>query len=454
MSELSTNSLREFNMRTLLVKAAVAAALCLAASASLAAETIPDKPLSLDDCVSIALAKNPQLISSEQQVVSARASLTRARSDYYPQLSLAATEGLVSRSSAFSTDTTAGSSGSDTRQQLDLTARMTLWRHGRQESVAQSAASLQAATWDHSSAIQSLISEVARNYYAVLAARQLVGVAEAGVESAQLHLEQVKARVAIGVTAEVEVFPAEDDLARARLDLIDARGALRSAFAQLKNSLGLSPETTLDLSEAALPEAQQIPSLKESLQLALAHRPEMLAGDASLRVSRYALTQARLRRGPLPEVGGEYAKGYSDWEARDPSWSLLLSLSWPLFDGRATEADVTSAQASARRSEADLQRVTNQVGLEVENAVVDLERTQERLTATAKSVQAAEARLAAAEGKYRQGVGILLEVIDARVAVTTARATQVRARYDYQTALVELQRAMGTLAAPQSGDAP
>jgi outer membrane protein TolC len=68
-------------------------------------------------------------------------------------------------------------------------------------------------------------------------------------------------------------------------------------------------------------------------------------------------------------------------------------------------------------------------------------------------VAAAQARLAAAEGKYHQGVGILLEVIDARVAVTSALANQVRARYDHQTALVNLQWAIGTLAPPAAAPA-
>jgi outer membrane protein TolC len=92
--------------------------------------------------------------------------------------------------------------------------------------------------------------------------------------------------------------------------------------------------------------------------------------------------------------------------------------------------------------------VVNQVGLEVDNALVEVNRTRERMQASAKSVAAAEARMAAAEGKYQQGVGILLEVIDARVAVTRALADQVRARYDYQIALVALDRAQGTLPVP------
>lgn len=408
-----------------------------------ASESLPERPLSLSDCVNIALRNNPQLVSSAQGVVSVRAGLTRARSSYYPQLALSATEGLAR-------DAT-GTDGAQTQSEVDLTSRLTLWRLGREESVAESRASLQASEESHASTVQSLVSQVAGDYYAALAARQLVGVAEAGVESAQAHLNQVNARIALGATAEVDAFTAESDLAQAQLDLIDARSGLKTSFAQLRNTLGIGPEAAFELAEEAAPEAMATPSLPEALSLALERRPDILASRASVQASRYALAQARIRRGPVPELAADYGQGFTDWDARDATWSVGFSLSWPLFDGYSSKADVEAAQANWVRADANLRQLTNQVGLEVETAVVEAERTRDRLEGTAKLVRAAEARLAAAEGKYRQGVGILIEVTDARVAVTSARASQVRARYDYQTALDSLQRAMGTLAAPEGG---
>ncbi len=406
-----------------------------------ATEGFPEGPLSLSDCMAIALRNNPQVVSSAQGVVSARAGLTRARSSYYPQLALSASEGLARNAT--------GTSGTETQSELGLTSRLTLWRRGRQETVAESRASLQASEHSYASAVQGLLSQVAGDYYAVLAARQLVGVAEAGVESAQAHLDQVKARIALGATAEVDAFTAESDLAQAQLDLIDARSSSSTTFAQLKNSLGLGPESAVEIAEAPATEEMAAPTLGDSLRLALEHRPEVLAGRASAEASRHALAQARISRGPVPEVAAEYGKGFTDWEAREATWEVALGLSWPLFDGYASKAEVEAAQASVTRADADLQQVINQVGLEVERALAEAQRTRERLEGTAKSVRAAEARLAAAEGRYQQGVGILIEVTDARVAVTNARASEVRARYDHQTAQVALQWSMGTLTVPE-----
>lgn len=221
------------------------------------------------------------------------------------------------------------------------------------------------------------------------------------------------------------------------------------AQARLKNSMGVPVGTYIEVAEAPPAKEQQTPRLQEAVQIAVEHRPDMLASQAALQASQYARAQAKIRRRPVVDVTGQYVQGYTDWQARDPSWNISLGLSLPLFDGYATRADETAATASLVRSEADLQGLTNQVGLDIENALVEVERTRERMGATAISVAAAEARLAAAEGKYQQGVGILLEIIDARAAVTSARANQVTARYDYQIGLVGLQRAMGTLPVPE-----
>lgn len=414
------------------------------------AQALPDRPLTLEDCVLIALERNPQITSSEQGIIGAQAGLTRARSSYYPQLSLSAVEGLTSRTTGLSTGGgTVGSGGSNTREDLDLTARMTFWQRGRRESVAQSAASLRSTELNHAATEQGLVEQVARDYYGVLATQQLVAVAEEGVASAREHWEQVRARIALGATAQVDIFTAEDDLARAQLDLIDARSSVRTALAGLKNTIAVPLGTSVEVTEAPPPQEWHIPLVQEGVEIALENRPDLLASQAALQGSRYALAQAKIRRGPVIDVTGQYVRGYTDWEARDPSWNVSLGLSWPLFDGYATKADETAASASLEHSRADSQRLINQVALDVENAVVEAERTRERVAATATSVAAAEARLAAAEGKYQQGVGILLEVIDARLSVTSARANQVRARYDYQIAQVGLQRAVGTLWVPE-----
>jgi outer membrane protein TolC len=335
---------------------------------------------------------------------------------------------------------------------LDVSFGMTLWQAGRRERVDESRAALRAAGFGHATTVQALVQQVAEDYYAVLAAQQLVEVAEAGVESAEGHVDEVRALIGAGAAAEVDVFVAEDDLARAQLDLIDARSGVRRIRAALKNSMGVSPAADFELAESPPLGDEDDPSLEDAIATALESRAELSADRASVDASRYALAQAEIERGPVTSVMAGYDERYADWSDRSYGWEALVTVSWPLLDGGAAKAAAAQAGARLKASEADLKARTDQVELEVDLALVEVQRTRERVTATEVSVAAAEARLAAAEGKYQNAVAILLEVIDARVAVTNARANQVRARYEYQTAWVALQRALGILAAPDAGE--
>jgi outer membrane protein TolC len=433
-----THTCIAFALALLVAIAAAPRASAETGAADSASETAA--PLTLDQCVLIALERNPGLTASEQSVVGAGAGLTRARSPYYPQLTLGLLEAVANDPA----------DGTDRTEEASLVLRQTIWESGRRESVQESAARLESAEFGYASAEQSLVEQVATDYYGVLASDRLVEVAQAGVESSARHLEEVQARIEVGVSAAVDEATAQDDLARAELSLIDTRGLVRVARARLKTTMGLPQQTALHLAPPPSVAEEDLPTLGQALAAAEQNRPDILSVAAAVEASRNAVRQAEIRRGPVADVSGRYDWGYSDWARRDPSWDLALTLSWALFDGYATAADVDAARASLARSEAQLQALRDQVGLEVESALTEVERATERVAATAKSVAAAQARLRAAEGKYQQGVGILLEVTDARSALTSAQANQIQAAYDYRTALVALERVLGTLSPPES----
>jgi outer membrane protein TolC len=109
---------------------------------------------------------------------------------------------------------------------------------------------------------------------------------------------------------------------------------------------------------------------------------------------------------------------------------------------------VVTARANLATLQAQEQQTANQVALDVETAQLDLDTARKSVATAEKAVTSAQAQLSAAEGKYQRGVGIFVEVLDAQRTLAQARTNQVQAQYDYQTALVALQHAMGQLALP------
>ena len=67
----------------------------------------------------------------------------------------------------------------------------------------------------------------------------------------------------------------------------------------------------------------------------------------------------------------------------------------------------------------------------------------ERIRVSEQIVVQAQDNLDLAEGRYSAGVGNIIELTDAQVSLTSARASNVQALYTYKTALAELERAVG-----------
>lgn len=417
-------------------------ALCamLLSSLALAQETTP--PLSLEDCVKFALEHNPQMLSSEQSIVVAQAGLRQARSSYSPQLTLNATAGINGSSGG------AGASSSQSANAADLILGMTFWRSGRQDAVSQSRASLLGATASHVDQRLSLVNLVSDDYYAVLAAGELVGVAKAGVDYAEQHRLQVGKQVEAGAVAAVEIHTVDDDLAQARQSLIDASSTVRTALATLKTDMGMPYTTDLQLAPSIMGADTKPPAVAEALETAQRTRPDVQAQQATVDARRYGVRLARVARGPVIDVGGQAAQNYAEDGGDRSSWELTAGLTWPLADGGYTRAAQSAAEANWRASEADLQSLRNETTLQVQSALIELDRATEQIKATEEAVTASTARLQSAEVKYREGLGILVEVTDARRSLTSAEADNVRARFAYQVALIGLQRAMGTLPLP------
>lgn len=410
------------------------------------AQEQPTGALTLDECIRTALAHNPSLASSRESVVAAQANVRQTRSSYSPQLTLSASQGVRG-----TTATGRVGGGAQSSDGASLSLDMSLWRSGRRQSVAASEASLGAAEWSHRDSRLSVARLVADDYYSVLAATELVRVAEAGVASAEEHWRQVLRQIEAGDVADSEAYTVNDDLAQAELALIDARSDLRTSLATLRNNMGVPQDTQVQLAPSVLGAEGAVVSQAEALKTALEERPDVQAQRALIRSREHAVGVARATYGPTLELATESRQSFPGWSDGTASWGLTAAATWPLLDGGQKRAGVAAALASLRSSQADLQALTDNVALEIETALAELDRARERVKASEEAVTAARSRLTSAEVRYREGLGILLEVTDARAELTNAEAQNVEARYALEQARIGLQWAMGSLPLPGPG---
>ena len=147
----------------------------------------------------------------------------------------------------------------------------------------------------------------------------------------------------------------------------------------------------------------------------------------------------------LPEVEQSIRDANSGWPfgyTRQP-WSISLGVSLPLFDGFSRAARVSQARASADDARESLRSQQLLIDGQVQAELLAVTTNWQAAQIADTNRTAAQEQLTLARERYRLGSGTALEVADAQNAVTQAEASYINAVYDYHTAVVGLEAAVG-----------
>ena len=83
------------------------------------------------------------------------------------------------------------------------------------------------------------------------------------------------------------------------------------------------------------------------------------------------------------------------------------------------------------------------ISLELKDAVLELETTEENIPTTRKAVEQGEENLRVNEERYKAQVTTITEVLDAQTLLTQARVNYYKALYNHHLAKAKLLRALG-----------
>ena len=401
----------------------------------------PGQPLALGELVDLALANNPSTRSAWAQAKAAAAGLGQAYSAYYPQATLTYNAARARSGEHFlgggdAYQTTWGPTLSLTYLLADL--------GGRGATVNQAGRSLEAARWNFNQAVHDLLLSVHEGYYNYYAAGQAVESARADLKAAQTGLDEAKVRHQVGVVTKSDVLQAQSNLAQDQYLLESALGTLRSAWVNLALVVGLPQDPRLRVAAPGAADADLagMPG-KQLTDLAAKHRPQLLALDSQVKANRAAVRVADSALWPTLDAGVDMQHtDYSDEQGGYES-TVFLQLNFDLFTG--FNNSYAKRQAVAQLWDARGQLATAR--LNVSNQV--LSQQQAFITARAQ-VAASETYLAQTEqshqmqlGLYKEGLGTIVEVINAQDKLAEARAQLVQARAAVLIAAARLAHACG-----------
>ncbi|MNK55583.1 Outer membrane protein OprM precursor [compost metagenome] len=413
---------------SLLLAAMVAATPCAVLAAPSA--------LTLDQALSNARQNQPQLRQAQASVEAAQARTRNSRASLLPQVNLGA---------GYNAGSGRENLGMVGDSNLSLRASQLIYDFGqRGNRFEASNAQLAAQQQSERETQQQVMLNVRAAFFSAQAAKVLVGVNQEALANQQRHLQQATQFVNAGTRPPIDVVQERANVANAQRQLINAQNDYTTSKARLNQAMGLETGLDFEVATGWMSEvAGEAQSLEHLLQEAEQNRPEIARLAEQQRAQELSL--AAQRNAGSPTLTGSAGVGDSGLLLGRPgtSWQANLSMSWPLFSGGSIRAGIDEAEANVAGVKAQVATLRQQVRLELTEAKLSIASQKAAIQAANESVRNAAERLKLAEGRYAAGVGNIIELADAQLALTTARSQVVQEEYRLAVARAQMLKALG-----------
>lgn len=287
------------------------------------------------------------------------------------------------------------------------------------------------------------VLSVKNTYFNVLRDQAQVRVNEQLVTADTESVRIAQVRFEAGATAKYDVLTAQTTLSNAQTQLSSSRNTLTLAAANLNNLVGLNQNTPVTLEEPPQPPLNQTFDRTALTRTALAARPEVQQADRNITIAERLKKLAGVSLLPSLSIVG--TAGYTGPVSTNSHTSYTISavLGIPLYDGGATKARVRTAESDLRTQKITRDQLRLNVDLEVRQALSNINDAQTRASSTGVGAATADEAYRLANVRYQNGIGTILDVVNAQAQLAQAQTNLLNAQYDYQTSLAQLTRAIG-----------
>lgn len=319
---------------------------------------------------------------------------------------------------------------------FDFGSQPNRWRAAKAQADAQAA--------NERATALSVDFNVRAAYFDARANRALLQVARDNLANLQKHLLQTEGFVQAGTHAEIDLVQARTDTANARVSVINADNAYQTSKLNLNAAMGVQGSTDYEIADTTL---ETVPgedaALDALLEEANRARPEVQSLEDQIRAQQLTVRSIQGQYGPslaatLGLTQGGPALDRLGWNA-----AAGLSLTWNIFQGGLTKAQVNEAEANVLAAVAQLDLQRQQIRSDVDGARLAVRAAKESIGASQEALVNARERLRLAEQRFEVGVGSAIELGDAQLALTQASAQVVQADDRLATARAQLLRALG-----------
>jgi outer membrane protein, multidrug efflux system len=396
----------------------------------------------LQELIRTALERNYDLLLATERIIAARAAVMSTRANQFPQIS-ASPFGTTERAySGFALKSKFATYPADATFQLDLFG-------GLRRATESARAQLLATEYAQKTEILTLVSDVAADYFLLLALDLQLQITRDTVTTQQQAVNLTLLRLDHGVATRLDVLQAKQvlDTANAQIPELERQiGQLEDALSIL---LGDYPHDVVrgrPLAEQPLP-PEIPPGLSSSL---LARRPDILraeqnlvAANAQIGVAKAAFFPQIALTGSGGGAAGRTTVFSSVLDSNIGTWSFATQFTQPIFTGGRLRGNLRQAESVQRQQLIAYKQAIQGAFRDVSDALIGYEKYHRVRTEQEVTVKDLQDSVNLSLKRYSGGITTYLEVLDGQRSLFSAELTLAQDRNNEYQSVVQLYKALG-----------
>ena len=404
----------------------------------------------LQDLIRAALAANYDLRDAVVRVDEARANLSVARSNQFPQFGASGSVNLSRLSRDGQTPLPASFLPSQNRNGGEgalnlLSFEVDIWGRLRRATEA-ARANLLSAEENRKAVVVTLVSDVATDYLHLRELDYELEISRATLATRQDSLHLTIDRQSGGVATLLDLRQAEQLVDTAEQAIPVLQQQIEQTENQLTLLLGQNPGGIVRGQDFMKQEL--LPDVPAGLPSALLERrPDILDAEQNLVAANANIGVAKATYFPQISLsgflGGQSTQLSSLFNGRHSAWSFVPQISQPIFAAGRLKSGVKLAQAERESALIQYEKTIQTAFTDVSNALIAHQRVRESGLKQEALVATLQDRTRLAYARYRGGVDTQLNALDADRDLFQAQLGLAEIRLNELLSVVQLYKALG-----------
>lgn len=448
------------------VRVGAAAVLCMVAmwlSPGTAAAQTPGSgnavSISLEEALSIALEENPTIKIADMEIARQKYVKREALGGLYPVITAEGQYGRIiePQSLGGSLDMPM-----DNEYQFVGSVNLPLFAPGVWQNIKLSKEQMYAAVESARGSRIALVAEVRKAFYNILMTEESLRVLRESEANITRTVEETQIKFDNGLASEYDLITAQVQLSNLRPNIIQTETAIEVSGMMLKMLMGLPQDVNVTVAGQLDQIASETEAMYDETGYAryVEDNSELKSMDLQKDILTRQLKIHQTQRMPTLSAFGTYTLSGNDMDQNafnfggpvvpqrhKYNWqspvTVGLRVSIPIFSGFSKTAKAKQLRNSIEQLQLQRDYRSESLLVEVNSSIANISTTREQMLANRKTIEQAQKGYDISRTRQNAGMGTMLEVNTAELALTQARLNYTQAVYDYLSAVAEYDKVVG-----------